>query len=81
VGARELYVPANGRVEEVDVFKAELLTDGAVVTGPAVIAGDTTTILLDQADRMTCDADSFLMEVGAQRATAARTAPTMTANA
>ncbi len=46
------------------LFKVENLELGARVEGPAVVAGDTTTILLDVGDVLSCDEeDSFLIEV------------------
>ena len=46
------------------MFKVESLELGAQVTGPAVVAGDTTTILLDAGDVLSCDEeDSFMIAV------------------
>ena len=44
VGSRSIFIPARDDLEEVNVYQAELLGDGAVLEGPAVIAGETTTI-------------------------------------
>lgn len=65
IGARNVYIPATEQLEEVPVYQAERLGDGAVVDGPAVVAGETTTILLLPGDRMTCGADSFLVQTSA----------------
>jgi len=63
IGARTVYVPSQGLVE-VPMFKVEELKLGAKVSGPAVVAGDTTTILLDAGDVLSCDEeDSFMIEV------------------
>ena len=63
IGRRTVYVPSEGMVE-VPMFKVENLELGARVEGPAVVAGDTTTILLDVGDVLSCDEeDSFLIEV------------------
>jgi N-methylhydantoinase A len=63
IGRRTVYVPSGGMVE-VPMYKVEGLGLGARVVGPAILAGDTTTILLDAGDTLTCDeADSFLIDV------------------
>ena len=73
IGRRTVYVPSEGMVE-VPMYKVEELTLGARVAGPAIIAGDTTTILLDAGDVLSCDEeDSFLIDVlptGAAKAAA-----------
>ncbi|MGE0066919.1 MAG: hydantoinase/oxoprolinase family protein [Solirubrobacterales bacterium] len=63
IGSRTVYVPSQG-MTEVPMYKVEELVLGTSVTGPAVIAGDTTTILLDVGDVLSCDEeDSFLIAV------------------
>ncbi|MBS1888648.1 MAG: hydantoinase/oxoprolinase family protein [Actinobacteria bacterium] len=65
LGERRVYVPALGEVAAVPLFKVEALATGSRVDGPAVVAGDTTTILLEPGDVLRCDEDdSFLIEVG-----------------
>jgi len=65
IGGRRIYVPALGEVTEVPLFKVEGLATGSRVDGPAVVAGDTTTILLEPGDVLRCDEeDSFLIEIG-----------------
>lgn len=64
IGMRRVYVASTGEMAEVPVHKVESLSLGARVLGPAVIAGDTTTILLDTGDVLSCDEqDSFLIEI------------------
>jgi N-methylhydantoinase A/oxoprolinase/acetone carboxylase beta subunit len=64
IGTRTVYVASAGEMQEVPVHKVEGLGLGARVLGPAVIAGDTTTILLDTGDVLSCDEqDSFLIEI------------------
>jgi N-methylhydantoinase A/oxoprolinase/acetone carboxylase beta subunit len=49
---------------EVALHKVERLRLGARVVGPAVVAGDTTTIVLEPGDVLRCDEeDSFLIEL------------------
>jgi N-methylhydantoinase A len=64
IGSHEIYVAAEGGMREVALYRAEALEDGAVLEGPAVIGGDTTTILIGAGDRLTCGADSFRMRCG-----------------
>ncbi len=76
VGSRTVYVPSEGMVE-VPMYKVESLELGARVVGPAIIAGDTTTILLDAGDVLSCDEeDSFLIVVTPAGARAAEPAGT-----
>jgi N-methylhydantoinase A len=70
IGTREIYVATTQSLEPVNVYQAERLGDGAFVTGPAVIAGDTTTILLAPEDTMSCGIDSFELRTGASQMTA-----------
>jgi N-methylhydantoinase A len=64
IGTRRVYVTSAGEMADVPVHKVESLSLGARVLGPAVIAGDTTTILLDTGDVLSCDEqDSFLIEI------------------
>jgi N-methylhydantoinase A len=64
IGTREVYVAADVGMREVALYRGEALQDGAVLQGPAVIGGDTTTILLGAGDRLTCEAESFRMRCG-----------------
>ena len=68
VGSRSIFIPARDDLEEVNVYQAELLGDGALLEGPAVIAGETTTILLAPGDQLACGVDSFRLTTGAGRA-------------
>jgi N-methylhydantoinase A len=64
IGERRVHVPALGEVAAVPLFKVEDLATGSRVDGPAVVAGDTTTILLEPGDLLRCDEeDSFLIEI------------------
>lgn len=67
IGSRSVFIPARDDLEEVDVYQAELLGDGTVVEGAAVIAGRTTTILLAPGDRLACGVDSFRLTTNAGR--------------
>jgi len=71
IGSRQIYIQATGALETVPLYQAEQLQDGAIVLGPAVVAGETTTILLAPGDRMTCGADSFKLQVADARSPAA----------
>ncbi len=79
IGTRSVYVASEGALVEVPLHKVESLGLGARVVGPAVVAGDTTTILLDSGDVLSCDEpDSFLIEI-ALPPRRARSAPASTA--
>ena len=64
IGSRQIYVPSSEQLQEVPLYQAERLGDGAIVHGPAVIAGETTTILLGGGDLMRCGIDSFAVHAG-----------------
>lgn len=60
-GTRAAYVPEQGAMAQVAVIAAEALVPGAVAEGPAVIASDTTTVLLNPGDRLTVMHDGTLV--------------------
>jgi N-methylhydantoinase A len=64
IGERTVYIPSLGAMVEVPLYKVESLETGSRVEGPAILAGDTTTILLEPGDLLACDEDdSFLIEI------------------
>jgi N-methylhydantoinase A len=66
IGERTVYIPSLGAMVEVPLYKVESLETGSRVEGPAIVAGDTTTILLEPGDLLACDEeDSFLIEIAA----------------
>jgi N-methylhydantoinase A len=71
IGTREIYLAPTGTMEAVSVYQAETLGEGAVVNGPAVIAGETTTILVGPGDLLSCGADGFELRVAVAATTVA----------
>jgi N-methylhydantoinase A len=65
LGERNVYIHASGSLRPVPVYSAEALGAGAQLSGPAIIAGATTTIVLNPGDELSCSRDSFLIDVGA----------------
>jgi N-methylhydantoinase A len=66
IGTREAYNAADQRLEPVAVYAADRLPSGALLSGPAIVVGNTTTILVESADLLSRPAaDVFLLEVGA----------------
>jgi N-methylhydantoinase A/oxoprolinase/acetone carboxylase beta subunit len=63
-GSREIYLAATGEMTVVPVYRAEALEVGDALVGPAVITGDTTTILVGPGDELSCAPDAFRMRCG-----------------
>lgn len=59
-GRREVFSPQAGARQMLDVYRAADFAAGDVLTGPALIQSDTTTILVGEGDTLTVDADGGL---------------------
>lgn len=67
IGHREVYLPEEDAMVEVPVYAVERIPVGAELDGPAVLAGETTTILMAPGDALAAsEDDSFRLQVGAR---------------
>jgi N-methylhydantoinase A len=64
LGDRDAYLPSAVAMAPVAVYAAERLPVGCALTGPAIAVGETTTILVGEADRLRRpDAECFVLDV------------------